>query len=237
TYSALYNDVVFSWDFSSASGNTVSDQSPNANDLDISGGAIIQNGTSPFPSGNSLYVNPTANKTAKSISAVKNPPSQSFSISFWVFPEGNGSTEFLSNGYSITPGTWRIGPHDGSNDVYFDLRVNGAVIPVLQSPPLSTSQWYQIVAVCQYVDSGSGIAGLYVNGSLVSGPVTFTNGPCRFAANRQILIGNTSNGSYAYLVDNVRVYDQALPLSFIKEQYLAEAPLFDGKSEVKLAKE
>lgn len=216
THSAFFDDLVLAWDFDSAVGTVVKDMSGNGNDLTMSG-SWLQSTPKLFNNGQVISL---SDSKLSSMNTMNNRPTTgNFSVSFWVNLTDGRTANLIDYSYSaLSPGTWRIWI-SSSAVLTFITRGASAVTAGILTP----SQWHQIVAVC----TGTKI-GIYVNGKFASN--TSLGADCNFSASKLYLSSNTSPGGQLtqqpFWLDNVRIYKQALPLSFIQEQYLAELPEF-----------
>lgn len=215
THSAFFDDLVLSWDFdNSIVGNIVQDRSGNGNDLQMSVNNMLKDTPKLFSTGQVISLSSTQ---VASIATIKNRPTTGkFSVSFWIYLTDGSIANLIDYEYQLLSGTWRIGINNSSALTFIannSTFVNAGI--------LRPGQWHQVVAIC--TDTKIGI---YVNGKLSSNLSSGAN--CDFAPNKILYLsqrtGQPTNQSF--WMDNVRIYKQALPLSFIQEQYLAELPEF-----------
>jgi hypothetical protein len=139
-----------------------------------------------------------------------------------VYPTQFDSFWFIGNLSPITVGTWAFGPGDISGTLFFYFRNTGANVAA-PSTVISINQWYQIVGVCNNTSITTGQVAIYVNAKQIGTHASFT-GQCGLANLPVQIAGTLFNGThpYPYYMDNVRIYEQALPFSVIQSQYLAE---------------
>jgi len=90
---------------------------------------------------------------------------------------------------------------------------------VSSSNPISLDKWYYVVGTYDYT---TGKQNIYLNGVLNNSSDKGAGLKIRSFSNQVLTIGRSPGGGPWYfngLIDNVRVYNQAIPSSRIKEQY------------------
>ncbi len=232
THAAFYDDLVLSWDFDrdTAGSGIVQDLSGNGNNLSLTGATLDGPPTpNPFKTGKVISIGPS--KTANLPAPMKKPPAGKFSVSFWLYPvlaagETAEATEYLSYfPLSSTKGnTWKFSYAVGAAGFNFKyiplLPTNQRTVSIGQ---LAFNTWHHIVAVCNTTNNKIGV---YVNGKSVGTPTGVTD--CGFN-NTDLTVGlRLVSVGKPYYLDNVRIYGESLPLSFIQEQYLAGKPKFEA---------
>lgn len=233
TYAGYYGDTSAAWnfDYDTPSSLVATDQSGNGNIFNLIDSSQFASTPSLFGSaGRSIMIDPTAGTALTAIdpSPLNNAPTGDFSVSFWVYMNGVGSYEFISNTYSVTRGSWRINPQSGNNIVFTYRGMSTSAITTT-GPVLSAGMWYQVVAVC-----GNGQIALYVNGKQASvASSLIPTDTCTFATGGTSILNMKgtlvlSSNQYPYYMDNVRIYRKALPISSIQGMYLAESEKFTG---------
>jgi prepilin-type N-terminal cleavage/methylation domain-containing protein len=222
-YAGWYSDTTAAWDFDADSTTAVVDNSGNNNTLTIVTPATqLQSTINPFPSGKALFIDSVADGATTQI-PLKNPPTGSFSISFWVYipTAGPSGAQVLNDGYALgVANTWKFTVTDTNIGMTFDYVSAIGYHYSASGGGFQSNQWYQIVGVC----NGNKV-GLYVNGKWVSSS-TIVTGSC--ASNSNSPVTMPGSASYQYYLDNVRIYRQALPLSAIEHDYFAELTKFQS---------
>lgn len=148
----------------------------------------------------------------------------------WFNAEAIGTSDgriiSKANGASAADAWWQLSTTDSGSDRYLRMRIKagGATTTLADSTVnLVTEQWY--FAVASY-DSDSGILRLYVDGTEVANVAHALGGP--LDTNPAVPVAIGANGTperfFNGILDDVRVYDQALSAATISDLYEAGAP-------------
>jgi prepilin-type N-terminal cleavage/methylation domain-containing protein len=163
------------------------------------------------------FLSSAAYLTAPSVLVNSLSLGNSFTVGAWVYPSG------LTGSYNrIAETDYRTGFYLGTNSAMnqFQWIVKNSSAPFNSCIGGATTNnvWQYVVGVY----NGS-VGYLYVNGSLVSGPIAFTS-PGNLVHN--MVIGKNANTNeqtiWGGLIDDVRVYNRALSAAEIQEMYNAE---------------
>ncbi|MBC2710754.1 MAG: LamG domain-containing protein [Desulfosarcina sp.] len=184
----------------------------------------IVNGAQTFNSANNTQINVPADNSFDWQS------NESFSIEFWVKTDGFAPVEDQAIiGRDDVPATglhWWIGVHNTDGRVSFFLKETngiGATLSGVGTISLADGSWHHVVAVRDDSASPDGDNIIYVDG-FEQGRVSH-NYVTRFgSATADLNIGWLDTGTSFYfdgLIDEVALYDRALPLAEIQEHHYA----------------
>jgi len=213
------------WSFNEASGTQATDFSGNKNTGTLSGSTLPawvsgKHGSALSFDGSSSYVN-TGNNASMGFSG------KSFTISAWINTKDATTNGSIYDAWQ-SPFSFRLFTTGGT--VAFQLR-NTSAADMLSgnwiSAAINTNQWYHVVAVYNYVNSTTGTAYLYLNGTLaVSAACSAAN--CTLMDNIGTiprLIGKKGDSANYFngIIDDVRVYSRALSATEITNLYQSGA--------------
>jgi hypothetical protein len=128
---------------------------------------------------------------------------------------GSNSYAVVAENYQTTTGGYLIERENANNNLFFGLwRVSGGFMTAIPTGTLAENTWYHVTGVFN-----STYMTFYVNGVLKGDSGTFASTTIASSANPFIMGGRSASCKLNAIIDEVRVYNAALPTSQIKEQY------------------
>lgn len=187
-YHALGSDLVAAWDFDEGSGTTISDGSGSGNN----GSYLSPTWTtaSPYPSGSAVSFN---NGTFATFPAVRGLPSNTVTVSAWIYPTTHRDWGNIVNNNWVGNG-WLLFTNVNGKTA-FGIGQGGTQYTTTGRTALSLNAWHLIVGTYD----GTKVS-LYVDGVLDSTPYTVTGAVLTDTG--AITVGS---GAVGY-VDRVRIY-------------------------------
>lgn len=207
-----YGSLVAYYNFDETGGNVAHDSVGTVN------GTLLGNATFVAGAGiNGTGAVSLDRSTADLVSMGDNFGFSSFSIQSWTkIPEGYSTVEVPFGKHIAGAGIgYYVSISEGSNGTAHFYPGAYPFTPY-SNVAVNDGQWHQIVAV---LDGSSGIASLYIDGGLaasISGASTQYN-------STPFLIGGTTAGpTYTGLIDEVKIYDNALSAGDVQSLYSSE---------------
>jgi hypothetical protein len=205
--------LVGYWPLDETTGNTAVDQTLSGYDGTLApGSASFDVGSVPGVVGNALHLDGANNERLDIANPAFPLPTDAFTIAFWVKPDNDmpndgARTDFLY---------WRGGarPHisharNGANlGIFYNAGGDAQLVGNLDT--LAAQRWYHLA----FTSDGTSIS-IYVDGDLdVSQPLSIPH-----EARSGPTFGSHTNGSnsFAGTMDEIRIYDRALPIGDIGE--------------------
>ena len=211
--------LIAAWDFNESSGTVAHDSVGSVNGVLING-ATFDPGAGLNGSG-ALWVDPSTNGY---VSMGNNFAfgSGSFSIEAWVKTNPGETLGMFAvakhfsgfgNGYFLAVNNVGDGAGGTSKAHFFDSGLNSGA----SSTTVNDGQWHQLVGV---YNTGSGLAQIFVDGNLESSAsltgISTTSVP--FLVGGVAASGTSTNG-FRGLIDNVKVFDNALTAADVSAEY------------------
>jgi len=218
---AALGDLVAHWKFNEGSGSTVRDSSGNDHHGTILGTPTW--GAGPKGLGGALDFDPGCVGVDCGVFDPTNGQGK-FTIAFWAFWDGTGTYQhFLtkSNGWGATTMMFQIELWGAHTEAAYTDRVGISYEPAgsVEFSVMPKNQWAHLA----FVFDGTNLR-LFLNGVDERGPRPFSVGP---NINAPVLLGVDYNAGRVFhgLLDDFRIYDQALTEAQIKQIMKSQAAL------------
>ena len=224
---ACPDDIVAYWKLDEASGTNFADfidDNDGTGNVNVVPGTGKVNGAQTFDGSATIDVAPSQ--------AFNWGPADSFSIEVWVktatTPSGNDI--IIGRGTAASDMFWWVGVNDSGGEAVFYLREDGGSFrKLIGTTVITDNAWHHVVAV-RKADTDEHF--LYVDGNLET--VTSTESgtiDTGFGSSANLQIGYTDGDFYfTGLIDEVALYDKALPLSEINAHFTSGTDYCGGEA-------
>lgn len=211
-YHVVGGSLVGEWKFDECSGGTAFDSSGSGVDGTLVGPPTWSSTDKPFSTGCSLsfngsshYITTPANSNLNATNAI--------TVSAWV--KSSNWRPTASWRALVDRNVYGIYVHPNADRLRFQLTLETSGTVTIDTGTLATNQWYFVVGTYDKDAAGNNFK-VYLNGNLEAS-ATYTNliNITSNDMNFGLYSGNYFNG----LIDNVRIYADALPMSQIQKLY------------------